>query len=137
MTTKRVSFEIKDKVALLGFGYNCDKSMTVLDEETLIELRDLIDDLHGKSKELDGAVFFSHKERCFLAGADINLIASLKTESEGAHGAEQGQILFNRIEDLSIPTVACVNGVCLGGGMELSLACNAIVASNDNSTASM
>lgn len=134
MANNKLSFEIKDKVAYVGFGYNCDKSMTVLDEETLIELRDTIDDLHGKAKELDGVVFHSHKDRCFLAGADIKLIASMKTESEGAHGAEQGQLLFNKIEDLPVPTVACVHGVCLGGGTELVLSCNTIIASDDKGT---
>ncbi len=134
MANTKISLEVKDKVAYVGFGYNCDKSMTVLDEESLVELRDTVDDLHGKAKELDGVVFFSHKDRCFLAGADIKLIASMKTESEGAHGAEQGQLLFNKIEDLPIPTVACVHGVCLGGGTELVLSCNSIIASHDNST---
>lgn len=134
MANNKLSFEIKDKVAYVGFGYNCDKSMTVLDEETLIEFRDTVDDLHGKAKELNGVVFFSHKDRCFLAGADIKLIAGMKTESEGAHGAEQGQLLFNKIEDLPIPTVACVHGVCLGGGTELVLSCNAIIASDDPGT---
>ncbi|MFT6069191.1 MAG: 3-hydroxyacyl-CoA dehydrogenase/enoyl-CoA hydratase/3-hydroxybutyryl-CoA epimerase [Bacteriovoracaceae bacterium] len=134
MTNKRISFEIKDSIAYIGFGYNCDKSMTVLDEESLVELRDTVDDLHGKAKELKGAIFFTHKEKCFLAGADIKLIAGMKTESEGAHGAEQGQLIFNKIEDLKIPTVACVHGVCLGGGTELILSCNTIIASSDNAT---
>ena len=60
MTNKRISFEIKEKIAYIGFGYNCDKSMTVLDEESMIELRDTVDDLHGKASELRGAIFFTH-----------------------------------------------------------------------------
>lgn len=134
MTYKRISFEIKDKVAYLGMGYNCDKSMTVLDEETLMELRDIVEELHTKTKELDGAIFFSHKDKCFIAGADINLISAMQTESDGQAGAEAGQKIFNRIEDLKIPTVVCVHGVCLGGGLELSLSCNTIIASDAKST---
>jgi 3-hydroxyacyl-CoA dehydrogenase / enoyl-CoA hydratase / 3-hydroxybutyryl-CoA epimerase len=134
MSYERIKFEIENKVAYVGFGYNCDKSMTVLDEQTLTELRDIVEECHQKKKELDGVVFHSLKKNCFLAGADINLIASLKTENEGAHGAEQGQNIFNRIEDLPVPTVVCIDGVCLGGGMELSLSCNTIVCSDNPKT---
>lgn len=134
MSYKRISFETKNKIAYVGFGFNCDKSMTVLDEESLIELRDIVKELTDLGKKIDGVIFHSHKDNCFLAGADINLIASMKTESEGAHGAEQGQLLFNDIEDLKVPTIACVNGVCLGGGMELSLSCNSIIASTNSKT---
>ncbi|OUR95307.1 hypothetical protein A9Q84_15830 [Halobacteriovorax marinus] len=133
METKRISLELKEDVAYVGFGYNCDKSMTTLDEETITELGNILDELH-KNKSLKGVVFWSHKDRCFLAGADINLIASMKTESDGAYGAEAGQTLFNKIEDLKCPTVAAVHGVCLGGGLELSLACTNIIASDDKGT---
>jgi 3-hydroxyacyl-CoA dehydrogenase/enoyl-CoA hydratase/3-hydroxybutyryl-CoA epimerase len=134
MTYKRISFETKDKVAYVGFGYNCDKAMTVLDEETMRELQDIVEELHGKSGELNGVLFHSHKKRCFLAGADINLISSMKTVSDGQAGAEAGQKIFNRIEDLKVPTIACVHGVCLGGGLELSLSCDKIVATDDKGT---
>ncbi|EQC48466.1 putative fatty acid oxidation complex subunit alpha [Bacteriovorax sp. BSW11_IV] len=134
MAYKRISFEVENKIAYIGFGYNCDKSMTTLDEETLGELRDIIEELHTKQKELSGAIFFTHKDRCFIAGADINLIAAMKTEADGAYGAEQGQSIFNRLEDLKIPTVACIHGVCLGGGTEFSLACKTILMSDDKGT---
>lgn len=135
MSYKRISYEVKDKTAWVGFGFNCDKSMTVLDEQSLVELREIVERLHVESSSLSGVVFHSHKDRCFLAGADINLIDSMKTESEAADGAEQGQQIFNRIEDLSIPTVAAVHGVCVGGGTELVLSCKTIIASDDDSTA--
>lgn len=134
MTQKKISFEINDKIAYLGFGYNSTKSMTTLDRETLLELNDHIEHIHSRQAELNGLIFFSHKENCFLAGADINLIASLSTESEAADGSEQGQNIMNRIEDLSIPTIACVDGVCLGGGLELALSCKVILASNSPKT---
>ena len=134
MSYKRISLEIKDKVAYVGFGFNSTRKMTALDVETMGELISIVEELHTKSSELSGAVFFSHIENCFLAGADINLIASLSTEAEAADKAEQGQNIFNRIEDLTIPTVVCVDGVCLGGGLELSLSCNTIIASNSPKT---
>lgn len=133
-TQKKISFEIKDKIAFVGFGFNSTRSMTTLDRDTLMELQSIVEDLHTQQSELSGVIFHSHKENCFLAGADITLIASMTTESEAADGAEKGQNIYNRIEDLSIPTVACVDGVCLGGGLELALSCKVILASNSSKT---
>jgi 3-hydroxyacyl-CoA dehydrogenase/enoyl-CoA hydratase/3-hydroxybutyryl-CoA epimerase len=131
---QNISYKIEDSIAYIGFGHNCDKSMTVLGEQTLKELNSAIDDLYKRTSELKAAIFFTHKDRCFLAGADINLINAMKTESDAAHGAELGQTLFNRIEDLKIMTIACVHGVCLGGGTEFILSCDRIFASDDKST---
>ncbi|QDK41657.1 fatty oxidation complex subunit alpha [Bacteriovorax stolpii] len=134
MANNKISLEYKNDIAYIGFGFNSTKSMTTLDIETMMELMEIVEELHTKGTALKGAIFFSHKENCFLAGADINLIASMKTEAEAADGAERGQNIYNRIEDLQIPTVVCVDGVCLGGGLELSLSCKAIIASNSSKT---
>ncbi len=134
MDTKRISYEIVDKVAHIGFGHNCKKSMTVLDEETLQELDRIVEELKANKKSIDAALFFTHKERCFLAGADITLIAAMKTEADGAEGSESGQTIFNKVEDLPFPTIALVHGVCLGGGTEFSLSCNTILMSDDKSS---
>lgn len=130
----RISLEVKNEIAYVGFGYNSTKSMTTLDVDTMSELNSIVDQLYTKAKELKGVIFFSHKEGCFLAGADVNLIASMTSEAEAADKSEQGQLVFNRIEDLSIPTIACVDGVCLGGGLELALSCKNIIASNSSKT---
>lgn len=134
MIYNKISYEIKDQVAYVGFGHKCEKSMTTLDEETFVELRAILSDLSSKEKELKAAVFHTHKDKCFLAGADINLIAAMKSESDAAAGSEVGQILYNSIEDLKIETIACVHGVCLGGGTELILACNTVIASDASHT---
>jgi len=132
--TKKISFEVSDSIAYLGFGYKSKKSMTVLDGPTLDELQKIVEHLQSNGKELSGVVFHSHTPGCFLAGADINLINSMQTEAEAASGAERGQGLYNQIEDLSMPTVACVDGVCLGGGTELVLACKSIICSDNKKT---
>ncbi|MCY4523526.1 MAG: 3-hydroxyacyl-CoA dehydrogenase NAD-binding domain-containing protein [Halobacteriovoraceae bacterium] len=136
MSFKKFSYEIKDKIAMVGFGYNNEKDMTVLCKDTLQELDNLLNELPQaiKKKEVKGLIFFTHKERCFLAGVDVNIIHDLKTESEAMNGAEQGQNIYNKLEDLSIPTLACIHGVCLGGGLELSLCCDYIIASDDDQT---
>lgn len=134
MANNKISLEYKNNIAFVGFGYNSTKSMTTLDIETMTELNEIVDELHSKGKVIKGVIFHSHKEGCFLAGADINLIASMKTEADAADGSERGQTIFNRIEDLPVPTVVCVDGVCLGGGLELSLSCKSIIASNSPKT---
>lgn len=135
MEIKTLSYEVQDNIAFVGFGYNDDKSMTTLGEETLKDMNLILDEISkNQNKEIKGVAFFSHKEKCFLAGADINIISSMKTEQDGAEGAEKGQNLYNRIEDLKIPTLACVNGVCLGGGTEFVLSCDKVIAGENEKT---
>ncbi len=135
-SVKTTSFEVKNDIGYIGFGYNSDKSMTVLDVQTLTEAKEIIGEVKKLTDEkiLKGLIFFSHKDSCFIAGADIKLIGTFKSEMEAAQGAEQGQIIYNMIEDLPIPTIAVVHGPCLGGGMELALACDEILASSDSKT---
>ena len=130
-----LSFEVKDNLAYVGFGHDPSLSMPLLNAQTIQELEQVVDDVvKRQKKEIKGLIFFSHNSRAFLAGADIKLIASMETEAQATQGAERGQKLFNKIEDLSIATLACVHGVCLGGGCELILACDKIYASDDDRT---
>jgi 3-hydroxyacyl-CoA dehydrogenase/enoyl-CoA hydratase/3-hydroxybutyryl-CoA epimerase len=75
-------------------------------------------------------IFASAKAKSFNAGADLFEIRKMSGE-QVAHYLEQGQALFTRIERLSMPTVAAINGDCMGGGFELSLACKYRVAADD------
>ncbi len=134
MAYQRISFEIKDNVLWVGFGLSAQKSMTVFDEETFLELKEIVQEIENRAQELKGVIFFTHKENCFIAGADVNLIRSLSSESMASERSEMGQFLFNRIEDLKIPTLCLVNGVCLGGGLEFALSCKKILASNSSKT---
>lgn len=66
--------------------------------------------------------------RFFCAGADINELAHLNTEHGGSEFASRGQALLNRIERSDKPVLAAINGTCVGGGLELALACHIRVA---------
>ena len=76
----------------------------------------------------------SGKPRSFIAGADIEAIAAVTDARTGAQAARTGQAVFSRLAALSVPTVAMVRGVCLGGGTELALACDWRVADDDSGT---
>ena len=87
----------------------------------------------GNKESIDGVIFSSKKSKIFLAGADLfEMKDIIDMESRFIEPViDVGQETFNRIEDLKIPTVACINGICLGGGYELALACNYRIATSD------
>lgn len=66
----------------------------------------------------------------FIAGADIKEIASLKSAADGEKATALGQNVFNKISSMPFPVIAAINGLCLGGGMELVLSCHLRVASD-------
>jgi 3-hydroxyacyl-CoA dehydrogenase/enoyl-CoA hydratase/3-hydroxybutyryl-CoA epimerase len=136
MNLKTLTYQEQDSVAHIGFGFYEKKSMTTLTVDTMEELKNVLNDIKDKAraKKLKGVLFYSHKPGVFLAGVDVNLINSLKTEVQATQGAEQGQLIYNMIEDLSLPTAACVDGVCLGGGLELALSCKRLYISDNSKT---
>jgi len=81
-----------------------------------------------------GAVFHSGKPGTFIAGADVKEFSAIVDPDEGAGKAAAGQAVFERIAQLAIPTVAAIDGICLGGGTELALACNYRIASDRRET---
>ena len=83
---------------------------------------------------LQGLIFISGKPDNFIAGADINMIASCQTALEAQTLAQQGQQIMAEIAALPIPVVAAIHGACLGGGLELALACDARICSLDDKT---
>lgn len=72
----------------------------------------------------------SGKPGTFIAGADVAEIRRVRSVEEGVAASRDGQRIFRRLELLPIPSVAAVDGVCLGGGTELILACGHRIASD-------
>lgn len=84
--------------------------------------------------DVSGLVVYSCKPKGFIAGADINTFSNLDTEDRAVDFLRKGQNVFARLESLKVPTVAMINGFCLGGGMELALACDYRIATDSDDT---
>ena len=104
----------------------------VFDQATMDELNNHLDFLES-DKSLTGLVICSAKKRIFIAGADLNTFAKESAENISA-AIEHGQKTFDRIARLQYPTVAAIHGAALGGGLEVTLACDYRIASSDAST---
>ena len=83
---------------------------------------------------LKGLVLISGKPESFIAGADITMIAGCKTAAEASQLALKGQTVMSQIASFPVPVVAAIHGACLGGGLELALACHARICSLDDKT---
>lgn len=84
--------------------------------------------------DLKGLVVYSGKSDNFIAGADIRMLAECKTAAEAEALAIKGQQLFTALEDLPVHVVAAIHGPCLGGGLELALACHSRICTDDDIT---
>jgi 3-hydroxyacyl-CoA dehydrogenase/enoyl-CoA hydratase/3-hydroxybutyryl-CoA epimerase len=87
-----------------------------------------------ENKALRGLVFISAKPDNFIAGADINMIARAESAQEAEDLARQGQQIMAEIHALTIPVIAAIHGACLGGGLELALACHGRICTDDAKT---
>lgn len=107
-------------------------STNVLSAEVLLQLEQHLD---GIQRDLPTAVVFrSGKASGFIAGADVTEFLQIKSEAEALDVIKRGQNIFSRIENLSCPTLALIEGFCMGGGTELALACDYRIALDDAAT---
>lgn len=100
--------------------------------EELVEIIAKTEELAAKS-EIKGLVIMSGKEN-FIAGADIREFENFDTEATVKEALRAPLDLLDRIEALKIPVVAAIHGYCLGGGLELALACHYRIADRDDDT---
>ncbi len=98
-----------------------EKPVVVLDSWLLGQIKLFLDELDQEPAPT-GFILCSASDRVFVAGADLNEIGGLNDSDLDAYLA-MGQDVFNRIEQLDCPSVACINGAALGGGLEIALAC--------------
>jgi len=81
-----------------------------------------------------GVIITGSGQDMFSVGADVSIIADVKDPLVGARLAKEGQMVFDKITSLTIPSVAAISGPCVGGGYELALACSYRICSDAKST---
>ena len=107
--------------------------VNVLKPELGHELRALLDQVE-RDPELKALVVASAKPEGFIAGADIKVLERVERPEEASQLSRDAQELMDRVASSSRPVVAAIHGACLGGGLELALACRERVASDDRKT---
>ena len=108
---------------------NRPKALNALNLDTVTELKDAIEKI-AVDKAVKVVVITGAGEKSFVAGADIKEMAT-KTPAEGSEWGQFGQNVFTEIENMPQPVIAAINGFCLGGGCELSCACDIRYASEN------
>lgn len=109
-----------------------DASANLLSQAAIKQLDDIV---KGFEHDLPKAIIIlSDKKDSFIFGADIKEFTALDNKEQALDFMLKGHALMNRLESLSCPTVSMIHGLCFGGGTELSLACDYIVASDDKKT---
>ena len=106
---------------------NRPKALNALNSEVLTDLDELVSTVKADA-DIRALVITGSGEKAFVAGADIGEMSTLTKEGGEAFG-KHGNNVFRAIETLPIPTIAAVNGFALGGGCELSMACDIRLAS--------
>jgi len=97
------------------------------------ELESLIDDLRNKT-EIKCLLIMTGKERIFIAGADINEIVDITDPERGYRVSCKGHEVFGKIAALPFPVISVIDGACMGGGTEMSLACTYRLATDSPNT---
>ena len=106
-----------------------DSSANVLSEDVLVELDDVLATLERDLPK--GVILRSGKPGGFIAGADIHEFSGMTDVAAVETRLTHGNAIVDRLDHLAVPTVAVIHGYCLGGGLELALACDYRVAVED------
>jgi 3-hydroxyacyl-CoA dehydrogenase/enoyl-CoA hydratase/3-hydroxybutyryl-CoA epimerase len=121
----------EDNIGWLYFD-KADSGANSLSADVLKEFDLILKNL--SDEKLRGLVILSAKPNGFIAGADIKEFTKLKDSSAAEKLIRSGQSVFDRLENMPFPTVSQIHGFCLGGGLELALACRYRVAEDNHST---
>jgi 3-hydroxyacyl-CoA dehydrogenase/enoyl-CoA hydratase/3-hydroxybutyryl-CoA epimerase len=115
----------RDGIVWLSFD-KADASTNVLSAEVMAELDRIFDELAAHPPK--GLVIRSAKDSGFVAGADVEEFTRLKDADDAMRLVKRGWDLYNKLAALPFPTLALVNGFCMGGGVELAIACRYRIA---------
>jgi len=119
----------EENIGLIKFN---SPPVNAFGETLLRELDDVLDQIE-KDDEVRVVVITADGEKIFSAGADLKMMQTLAegTPEEARPAFEQGQALFRKLENFPKPTIAAINGLCLAGGVEFTLACDIRVSNEE------
>ncbi|XP_033644913.1 trifunctional enzyme subunit alpha, mitochondrial-like [Asterias rubens] len=129
---KHINCDVQDGIAVLRMN-SPDSKVNTLSREFNAEVEQVMGDVLVNDG-VKGIVVISSKPDCFIAGADINMLASCKSAEEIVELSMNGQKLLARVESSPKPVVAAIMGTCLGGGLEVALSCHYRIAVNNSKT---
>ncbi|XP_029164678.1 trifunctional enzyme subunit alpha, mitochondrial [Nylanderia fulva] len=107
--------------------------LNTLNTEVMAEVEQLLTEIQSNSL-VNAAVLISGKENNFIAGADIPMLQAIKDAEGGYRLTKEGHRILDLIANSNKPIVAAIHGTCLGGGLEVALACHYRLAVNDKHT---
>lgn len=135
MENQTVHLTIENNLGIVTFNDKDNLMNTFTDnlQEGLVEAIYSVNDLVAEGK-VKGVIFISGKPDTFHAGGNLKSINETSTKFIRMRGIEFLQAILNKISSIKVPTLTAINGHCLGGGLELALACSARIAKESPNT---
>jgi 3-hydroxyacyl-CoA dehydrogenase/enoyl-CoA hydratase/carnithine racemase len=121
-----------DNIGVVSFDVP-GEVMNTWTKDAVNEFIGLLDDLEN-AKDTKGVIFISRKPGTFHAGANLKMLDQMKNREETLKQMDVFLNAFRRLSHLSCPTLAAIEGHCLGGGLEFALACTARIAKESKTT---
>ncbi|MFM1931049.1 MAG: hypothetical protein RL226_352 [Bacteroidota bacterium] len=127
-TMNNILVEVSNGIAVLTI--NRPDQLNALNRSTIQELSEALDRMND-DRAIRALIITGSGDKAFVAGADIKEFAHFHVEEGRALSADGQRLLFNKVENMSKPVIAAINGYALGGGLELAMACHIRVASTN------
>lgn len=116
-----ISYRVEGQIGIIELDQP-DSKVNLLTASVVQRLDTILDEV-AQSKNLKAILIMSKKKDIFIAGADIKEIEGITESKDGEEKSKAGQRVLDKLEDLKVPSVGVIDGVALGGGCELALAC--------------
>jgi enoyl-CoA hydratase len=126
MDWKNIIFKKEARIAFVTL--NRPEVYNALNHALLTELGEVIDQIK-KDSDVGAVILTGAGDKAFVSGADINELSVMNSSISGFDTSRKHQSVLNQLEQLGKPSIAAINGFCLGGGLEVAMACTLRIAS--------